>query len=107
MVSVWANQSQSLGRLWDLLRTFAISNSYRHRIVFLSCYQTVLLITKDVGLVSDPFMKTLESLSYDPIVDVRIRLARFLGTLLGEHSRNHSFRSDTQMCLGRKLPWYS
>ncbi|EKM55487.1 uncharacterized protein PHACADRAFT_184278 [Phanerochaete carnosa HHB-10118-sp] len=82
MVSAWANRSQSLERLWDLLRTLAISNSYRYRMVFLSCFQTILLATKDVGLVSNVFVKTLESLSCDPIVDVRIRLARFLGTLL-------------------------
>lgn len=67
-----------------MLRTLAISPSYRHRMTFLSSYQTVLLALKDVALLSDAFVKTLQTLSRDPIVDVRIRLARFLGTLLGE-----------------------
>lgn len=39
---------------------------------------------KDVGMISEPFLKTLQGLSQDPVVDVRIRLARFLGTLVGE-----------------------
>ncbi|GJE95198.1 ARM repeat-containing protein [Phanerochaete sordida] len=81
MVSAWKSRPNSLDQLWEMLRTLAVSNSYRHRTIFLVCYQTVLLATKDVGLVSAPFLRTLEALSRDPIVDVRIKLARFLGTL--------------------------
>lgn len=68
-----------------MLRTFAISSSYRHRMTFLSCYQTVLLTLKSVDLLSEPFLQTLQTLGRDPIVDVRIRTARFLGAIIGEH----------------------
>lgn len=76
--------------------------------IFLSCYQTILWATKDVGLVSGPFVKTLEALSRDPIVDVRIKLARFLGALLGEYSLLHNqlfHLYSLHPC--RDFPWHS
>lgn len=103
MVSAWTRRPQSLEQLWDMLRTLAISSSYRQRMIFLSCYQTVLLATKDVGLVSEPFLKTLDSLRRDPIVDVRIRLARFLGTLLESFPAIPEATAQTVRGIARQL----
>ena len=84
LAAAWSARPQSLEHLWEMLRTLAVSSSYRHRMTFLSGYQIVLLTLKDAGLLSEPFLQNLRSLAKDSTVDVRIRTSRFIGTLAGE-----------------------
>lgn len=73
-----------LGELWNDLYKLGTSTVYRERMTFIACCQDILLIDSvHVSFFSDTVVGILSKLAHDTIVDVRIRLSRFLGVFQG------------------------
>lgn len=78
------------------LKTLATSSSYRERMTYIACQQEIF--TADLHgavIVLVEFWQTMTALVQDAIVDVRIKMARFLGIVSGmfEYCKLRSQRS--------------
>ncbi len=78
------------------VREFATSPAFRKRTTWVLCIQQMLTAEQgDVEVGQEAFWETLSTLVDDPIVDVRIRVARLLGLIFGKFIRPHSCRTFT------------
>ncbi|KAI0082750.1 ARM repeat-containing protein [Panus rudis PR-1116 ss-1] len=81
-VVAWEGRPAYLERLTNSIQELAISSAYRKRMAYIACQQEILLSENYQALIkSETFWQTLHRLADDAIVDVRIRVARFLGLL--------------------------
>ncbi|OSX65087.1 hypothetical protein POSPLADRAFT_1167264 [Postia placenta MAD-698-R-SB12] len=85
-VKAWRYMPRLITGLREGIRALAHSDSYRERTTFVTCEQAVLVSTEsDFVLFDEGFWDILSHLSRDPIVDVRIRVARLLVTISTDH----------------------
>lgn len=72
------------------------STVYRERMTFVMCLQAICGSTDNISqFLTEAFVRTLTALSQDPIVDVRIRVSRFLSTFAGgTHSHSVNIIDD-------------
>lgn len=85
-VKAWRYIPRLITGLREGIRALAHSDSYRERTTFVTCEQAVLVSTEsDFVLFDEGFWEILSHLSRDPIVDVRIRVARLLVTISTDH----------------------
>ena len=69
---------------WNSIHRLGTSTAYRERMTFVACYQQIALSgALHTSLVSPTVLNILFELAHDRIVDVRIRVARLLGTFQG------------------------
>ncbi|KAI0065473.1 ARM repeat-containing protein, partial [Artomyces pyxidatus] len=79
--------------VWEQLsadvREMAHSSIFRRRMTFVACYQALLTANGYQMIVEDsPYRYCLAQLSEDPIIDVRIGVARLVGTIYNQFIRS-------------------
>ncbi|KAH6918687.1 HEAT repeat family protein [Coprinopsis sp. MPI-PUGE-AT-0042] len=83
-----ASNNYQVQQLQQELDSLATDSAYKRRISFVACLQSCLLYIYDgqkiTGLTLDKSLKYVERLAGDPVVDVRIGLARLLKIVYGE-----------------------
>ncbi|KAI0093538.1 armadillo-type protein [Irpex rosettiformis] len=80
LLKLWASRMEVIQMVWTDVLGLATSSSYRQRMTFLACHQAILQSDLHGGdFLNGKFLETLSLLSEDPIVDVRLRVARLLG----------------------------
>ncbi|KAH9842696.1 armadillo-type protein [Rhodofomes roseus] len=83
---------EQVEQLRSSIRALARSDAYRERTTFVTCEQSLLESNNsDFIILDNEYWEVLSLLTQDPIVDVRIRVARLLGTIFdlynsGQHS---------------------
>jgi len=91
-VHAWRAVPNLVNELRSSIRALARSDAYRERTTFVRCEQSLFESNdRDFVVPDDEYWEILSALTHDPIVDVRIRVARLLGTIFdvygeGEHS---------------------
>ncbi|KAI1794528.1 ARM repeat-containing protein [Ganoderma leucocontextum] len=87
-LNAWKDSPTLLEALGADIRAFAGSASFRRRTTYVMCIQEMLLSEQGHVVVrSETFWDTVGALVRDPIVDVRIRVARLLGLISDKFSR--------------------
>ena len=90
-VKAWKTAPTLMDALRTDVRAFAQSTAFRKRTIWVTCIQEMLTHDQgDVAIRTDTFWETLSSLVRDPIVDVRIRVARLLGLIIGKCISAHA-----------------
>lgn len=85
-LKAWKDCPTLLEALGADIRAFAGSASFRRRTTYVMCIQEMLVSGQGRGVVGrETFWDTLPGLVRDPIVDVRIRVARLLGSIYGQY----------------------
>ncbi|KAI8998481.1 hypothetical protein BD414DRAFT_512104 [Trametes punicea] len=81
-VREWQGQETLLEELRADIRAFALADQFRKRTTYIMCMQELFSLDQGEAAVrSETFWSTLARLCRDPIVDVRIRVARLLGLI--------------------------
>lgn len=84
-VKTWRETPSLLEALRAEVRAFATSSTFRQRTTYVTCIQEMLVSDQgDVVVGEGTFWDALSALVRDPIVDVRIRVARLLALISGE-----------------------
>ncbi|KAI0748296.1 hypothetical protein C8Q80DRAFT_1219502 [Daedaleopsis nitida] len=101
---VWKAVPHLLETLQADVRTFATSPAFRKRTTWVTCAQEVLAHDQgDAAVRTGTFWETLSELVRDPIVDVRIRVARLLGLIFDKFGRIDSGIAAKTLSLARDL----
>lgn len=69
-----------------------LSSTFRRRMTFASCQRSIFLASIDAGqkpsvALSDDMLRTIHDLSQDSVVDVKISVARFIGSVCDKFAR--------------------
>ena len=100
----WQAVPQWVNQLRSGIRALARSDAYRERTTFVTCEQSLLDSgDRDFIILDDEYFEILSLLAQDPIVDVRIRAARLLGTISGESGLYASKRHDPEKAISRRI----
>ncbi|KZT68192.1 ARM repeat-containing protein [Daedalea quercina L-15889] len=84
-IRTWRPVPHWVTQLRSSIRELARSDAYRERTTYVTCEQALLESNdSDFIILDDEYWEILALLAQDPIVDVRIRAARLLGTISGE-----------------------
>ncbi|KAI0362299.1 ARM repeat-containing protein [Trametes cingulata] len=103
-VRQWKDEPTLLEELRSDIRAFASSDTFRRRTTYVTCIQEMLAVDQgDVAVRRETFWSTLSQLGRDPIVDVRIRVARLLGLISDKFSREDSDIAAKAVALARDL----
>ncbi|KAI0831486.1 hypothetical protein BC628DRAFT_1312178 [Trametes gibbosa] len=103
-VREWNERPTLLEALRADINAFALSDAFRKRTTFVTCVQEMLLLEQgDVVARSETFWSTLSQLCRDPIVDVRIRVARLLGLISDKFGRDDSDIAASAAALAQGL----
>ncbi|KAH9857070.1 hypothetical protein C2E23DRAFT_856589 [Lenzites betulinus] len=103
-VREWKERPTLLEAMRTDITAFAASDAFRKRTTFVTCVQEMLQSDQgDVALRSATFWSTLSQLCRDPIVDVRIRVARLLGLISDKFSRDDSDIAARTAALAQEL----
>ncbi|KAI0636799.1 hypothetical protein C8Q77DRAFT_1215727 [Trametes polyzona] len=103
-VRQWRDRPELLEELRADIRVFAVADTFRRRSTYVTCIQELLSVDQgDVVVRSETFWSTLSQLGRDPIVDVRIRVARVLGLISDKFSRDDSDIAAKAAALAREL----
>ncbi|KAI0647224.1 hypothetical protein C8Q79DRAFT_907811 [Trametes meyenii] len=103
-VREWKDRPALLEALREDVRAFASSDSFRRRTTYVTCMHELLVVDQGDAVVrSETFWSTLSQLCRDPIVDVRIRVARVLGLISDKFSRDDSSAAANAAGLAQGL----
>ncbi|KAI0673048.1 hypothetical protein C8Q78DRAFT_970689 [Trametes maxima] len=103
-VREWKDRPALLEALREDVRAFASSDSFRRRTTYVTCMHELLVLDQgDVVVRSETFWSTLSQLCRDPIVDVRIRVARLLGLISDKFSRDDGGAAANAAGLAQSL----
>ncbi|KAL1944608.1 hypothetical protein VTO73DRAFT_3038 [Trametes versicolor] len=92
----WKERPTLLEELRADIRAFAAAETFRKRTTYVVCVQEMLASDQaDVAVRDTTFWSTLSQLGRDPIVDVRIRVARLLGLISDKFSRDSDIAAKT------------
>ncbi|KAH9952153.1 ARM repeat-containing protein [Amylocystis lapponica] len=81
-VKAWKGRPDLMSGLSNDLNSLAASDSFRKRTTYVSCKQALILSAEAGSVLENPgFWEGISSLVQDPIVDVRIRVARLLSLI--------------------------
>ncbi|KAI9065105.1 ARM repeat-containing protein [Trametes sanguinea] len=103
-VREWKDRQPLLDELRADIRAFALADQFRKRTTYVMCIQELFALDLgDIAARSEAFWSTLAQLCRDPIVDVRIRVARLLGLISDRFSRDDSEIAAKAVSLARDL----
>ncbi|OSD08686.1 ARM repeat-containing protein [Trametes coccinea BRFM310] len=103
-VREWRDRQPLLDELRADIRAFALADQYRKRTTYVMCIQELFALDLgDIAARSEAFWSTLAQLCRDPIVDVRIRVARLLGLISDRFGRDDSDIAAKAVSLARDL----
>ncbi|KAI0327173.1 ARM repeat-containing protein [Cubamyces sp. BRFM 1775] len=103
-VREWKDRPALLEELRADIRAFALADTFRKRTTYVMCIQELFALDQgDVAARSETFWTTLSQLCRDPIVDVRIRVARLLGLISDRLGREDSAIAMKAAALARGL----
>ncbi|TDL27378.1 ARM repeat-containing protein [Rickenella mellea] len=102
IIASFHESPDNLATIRDEVRTFASASSFRRRITYIACEHAIIMSEPRIsGYVDDAFWETVSNLARDSIVDVRIAVARLLGSSPFSHSA-----SDAQISQISKGLWH-
>ncbi|TBU65648.1 ARM repeat-containing protein [Dichomitus squalens] len=100
----WKHSPTLVEALVADIRAFAGSDSFRRRMTYVTCVQEMVVSDHgDVTVRGETFWETLSALVRDPIVDVRIRVARLLGLISDKLGGGDSDVAAKTVALARDL----
>ncbi|TFK91222.1 ARM repeat-containing protein [Polyporus arcularius HHB13444] len=103
-VKAWKASPSLLEALRADIRAFAASPAFRRRTTYVMCIQEMLVSDQgDVAVGNGTFWDALAGLVRDPIVDVRIRMARLLGLISDKFGRIDGDIAAKTVSLARDL----
>ncbi|KAI6045386.1 armadillo-type protein [Pisolithus marmoratus] len=85
------------------INDLAYASSYRKRMTYVACQQSLVLTGKDPFVMNDTNWEALRQLSYDRVVGVRIGVARLAKSLYDRHARSSGFVPERVIDLVEKL----
>ncbi|GBE82030.1 hypothetical protein SCP_0404060 [Sparassis crispa] len=81
-MKTWRPHPEVLAELCSDIGALALSESFRKRTTYIRCQQVLIVSNQgDVVITDDAFWEALSALVHDPVVDVRIHVARLLGSV--------------------------
>lgn len=84
LLSIWSLRPEFVQDIWTDVIAFSSSSSCRERMMFLLCHQVIFQSAENFDrFLNDAFLQALSNLTADPIVDVRIKVARLLACFTG------------------------
>ncbi|RPD66313.1 ARM repeat-containing protein [Lentinus tigrinus ALCF2SS1-7] len=103
-VKTWRTSPSLLEALRVEIRAFATSPTFRRRTTYVTCVQEMLVSDQgDVAVQNGTFWDALSGLVRDPIVDVRIRVARLLALISDKFGHTDSEVAAQTVSLARDL----
>ncbi|KAK2467000.1 hypothetical protein APHAL10511_001258 [Amanita phalloides] len=101
---ILSNQPEFLLQLQDNLRTLANATTYRKRMTFVACQQSLINSNKGPAHILDnDSLGAIDKLAGDEVDGVRIGIARLVGIICEKSTRNAIPITDTLLRLIRRL----